>query len=96
MPTYPTNTINADATDGQLQVIQTLTAAPFTLLTTGVIVPMYIGSGPPATPANLVTGAAYSLYCLYLDISTPLAPNLWICTTAGSSTTSTWYSFTQC
>ena len=86
--------ITSDGTVGQISVAQIPTAggSPYT---TGVIAAQWRGSGPPSA-STLAAGATYRLYDWYLDVSTPAAPNLWICTTAGDKTSSVWYSFTAC
>ncbi len=65
------------------------------VLATGVIMPRYVGVGDPSA-TTLAAGAYFSLYCEWLDVADPLAPNLWICVTAGDKVTSVWYSFTKC
>jgi hypothetical protein len=86
--------ITHDATTGQIQVAQ-VKSADGSNYTNGIIAPHYKGSGPPSA-STLASNAYYRLFDYYLDIANPLAPNLWICVTAGDKTSSVWYSFTQC
>ena len=89
------NQIESDATKGGIIVTQSDEATPYSVFTTGVIMPTFAGVGAPSV-STLAAGAYYRLYCYWLDITDPLAPNLWICVTAGDASTSVWYSFTQC
>jgi hypothetical protein len=89
-----TNLITHDATTGQITVNQQATSGGASR-TTGIIAARYSGIGKPAS-ATLATGAYYRLYCEYLDITNPAAPDLYICTTAGDKGSSLWYCFTCC
>ena len=86
----PKLTISNSPASGGLAAIQT-DPATFAVLTTGFIRPTYVGTGAPSA-TTLVTGAYYSLYCTYLDITIPLKPVPYICVTAGDKTSSVWYS----
>ena len=80
-----TNILTHDATAAQITIAQYDTSVG-TLLTTGLIPPIYNGSGSP-TSSTLATSAYYRVNHLYLDTT---GNALWVCTTAGSNTSSVW------
>ena len=92
----PKLTISNSPASGGLVAIQTAPAdavsplTPFAVLTTGVILPTYVGIGAPSA-TSLVAGAYYTLYCTYLDITDPLKPVPYLCVTSGNKTSSVWY-----
>jgi hypothetical protein len=88
----PKLTISNSPATGGLVAIQT-DAATFAVLTSGTIMPTYVGTGAPSA-TTLVTGAYYKQYSQYLDITTPTSPVLWICTTTGDKTSSVWAKIT--
>jgi hypothetical protein len=92
------NTISNDATQGGIIITQTDETSPFAILTNGVMMPLYCGTGAP-TPTTLAglasTSPYYRLYSRWLDITTPTAPIEWICTTAGDKTSSVWAQITS-
>lgn len=88
------NLVTHDATQGMITVVQKSTSGGATL-TSGVIMPTYHGAGAPGA-TTLAAGAYYRQFSFYLDVTTPTAPNLWICVTAGTNSTSVWYNFTAC
>ena len=87
------NNIIQDPASGMIKFVQTDDASPFAVLMTGYLTPTYIGTGAPS-PTTLAGATAtspyYRLYSYYLDITTPLAPGVWICVTAGDKTSSVW------
>ena len=89
-----TNLITHDATTAQIIILQQATSGGASYAS-GIIAPKYTGVGAPG-PATLATGAYYRQWCEYLDITAPLAPNIWICVTAGDKTSSVWYCLTCC
>ena len=78
---------NADATTGQIAVVQQPTAGG-AATTTGIIAPEYHGSGAP-TSSTLPASTYYRVGDRYVDTSgTP--NNSYRCSTAGSNSTSVW------
>ena len=77
--------ITHDATTGQITVAQQPTAGG-SAYTTGLIPPIYNGSGSP-TSTTLAASAYYRVNHLYLDTT---GNALWVCTTAGSNSSSVW------
>ena len=85
----PINTINADAANGQIDVLQTSASSPFDLLQAGVIAPEYENAGPPSA-TTLPDGSCYHEGDKYIDNTTATAPVLYRCTTNGDAGTSVW------
>jgi hypothetical protein len=83
-----TNVITHDATTGSTSVSQVNSTTGATV-TTGLVMPQYNGTGAPAA-GTLAANAYYRQYSTYLDMTTPTAPVEWVCTTAGTNSTSAW------
>lgn len=79
------NFISLDAATGQMTLVQKPTAGG-AAYTTGIIAPTYNGAGAP-TSSTLATNAYYRVRDRYLDTS---ANAEYVCTTAGSNSTSVW------
>jgi hypothetical protein len=91
-----TQVITSDSSTGLVTVTQQPTAggSPYT---TGVIPPIYQGTGAP-TSSTLPANTYYRLFTWYVDNthisdSTP-SIELWICIQAGTNATSVWYLLT--
>ncbi len=88
------NQISPNPAAGRIDFNQISDTTPYPVLTTGILVPMFVGTGAPSATTLVEDGggseAYYRLYSQYLDITTPTAPTLWICTTAGSKSASVW------
>ncbi|HTB86038.1 MAG TPA: hypothetical protein VK742_20500 [Candidatus Sulfotelmatobacter sp.] len=98
-------TFQLNAPTGQIPVFQQPTGGA-TTRTTGVIAPVYSGLGPPSgtavPPATLPTLPAntyYREFDQYYDmtgVTASKAPVVWLCITAGTSTSAVWSNFNQC
>ena len=82
------NVFTIDGTLGQIIVAQNKTADG-TNYATGTISPQFPGTGNPGA-ATLPANAYFRPGMTYVDNTIPTAPVEWICTSAGSNSTSVW------
>lgn len=86
--TGTSNVVQIDATLGQVTVIQQDSSAG-TTRATGLIMPRFNGIGAPSS-TTLAANAYFRQFSTYVDMTTPTAPVLYICTTSGTNSSSVW------
>jgi hypothetical protein len=79
-----TNLLSHDATTGQITKVQQY-GSPLAAITTGIIAPVYSGSGAPSA-TSLPANAYYRLFDRYIDTVTK---NEWLCNGAGNNAVGT-------